>query len=97
MKQSTFFIGLLLFITALGFGYYHLNGMKTEGYTIIEENHLLEEEGQFYIVLDGRKVKVTKDQSESVVLGEWHHFKFGWNTLLNHSGKLEELYLDIDK
>ncbi|QOY34750.1 hypothetical protein AWH56_018760 [Anaerobacillus isosaccharinicus] len=78
----------------LGFGYYFLNGVVTEGYITIEEHNLFAENGKYYLYLDEQKIEVSEELYNQVELNSRYHFKYSWNKLLTKNGKFEVFELD---
>lgn len=87
-------IGLLILPIVLGFGYYYINGVVTEGYYTIKENNILEENGKYYLILEQHKIEVTEKLYKKVEINKRYHIKYNWNRLVKSKGNIEKLILD---
>ena len=94
LKKIAIFLGIFITVVVLGFGYYQLNGMVTEGFFTIEENNMLAENGGYYLFLEDQKIEITEDLFKQLEVNSRYHIKYSWNKLSHDKGKIEELNLD---
>jgi hypothetical protein len=94
LKKTATFLGIFITVVVLGFGYYQLNGMVTEGFFTIEENNMLAESGGYYLFLEEQRIEITEDLFKQLEVNSRYHIKYSWNKLSHDKGKIEELNLD---
>jgi hypothetical protein len=94
MKKIVVLMGIITVVIVLGFSYYYLNGVVTEGYYTIKDNNTLEENGRHYLFLEEHKIEVTEELFNKVEVNKRFHIKYSWNKLVKDKGKIEKLILD---
>lgn len=94
MKKIVVLIGIITVVVVLGFSYYYLNGVVTEGYYTIKEKNILEENGKYYLFLEEHKIEVTEELFKKVEVNKRYHIKYSWNKLVKGKGKVEKFILD---
>jgi hypothetical protein len=95
LKKFLIFLGVFITGTVIWVGYYHLNGMTTEGYFNIEENNMLAENGKYYLFVEEHKIEVTEeDLFKQVKVNHQYQIIYSWNKLSHNKGKIEDIDLD---
>ena len=94
MKKILIFLGVFIIGAVIWIGYYQLNGMTTEGYFTIQENNMLEENGKYYLFLEGQKIEVSEDLFKKIQVNHQYQIKYKWNKLSSNDGKIVTFNLD---
>lgn len=94
MKKILIFIGVFITGAVIWVGYYQLNGVTTEGYFAIQEDNILEENGKYYIFLEGRKIEVSEDLFEKIQVNHQYQIEYKWNKFSPNDGKIVRFDLD---
>lgn len=87
--KKAFVILSLLSIFAIF--YYQVHGISTSGVFVIKEK--LEEGNKCYLVLNDKKVRVTRNEFNLVNTNQEYLIEFEWNSLSPHRGRLERIQL----
>jgi len=88
VNKTAIFLVVFTTVIVIGFGYYYLNGMVTEGVFTIEEQNMLEENGQHYLFLEEQKIEVSEELFNLVEINSQYHIKYSWNKLSQNNGKI---------
>ena len=95
MKKANIVLGIFIIGSVVILGRYIMNGMSTEGYFIIEENTKFKENGKYYLILEDKKIEVSKKVFDRIEENKHYDIKFSWNKLNGDKGKLAEINLDV--
>ena len=85
--KKAFVILSLLSIFAIF--YYQVHGISTSG--VYEVKEKLEENNKYYLVLNDKKIRITRNEFSLINTNQEYLIGFEWNTLSPHKGRLENI------
>ncbi|WP_409368482.1 hypothetical protein [Lysinibacillus sp. 38-6] len=88
--KTAFITLLVIFVLSFTYMYSHVDVMTTQEIT---EEQIVEEDGQYYIVLEAesRKLKIREELLQSLELDKYKEYKisYSYNKLFSKTGKID--------
>ncbi|AWE07128.1 hypothetical protein DCE79_06780 [Lysinibacillus sp. 2017] len=92
MSKSKLFVTLLLFLFVGLFvvGFYSVNNVHIESTYKLDEQNIVEKNGEHYLLIDERELSLSKDFYEKIDLEKYNEYKikYAYNQLINNDGEV---------
>jgi len=83
----------VIFVGVFFVGLYSMNNVQIESTYTLDEQSLIEKNGEQFLLLDGRELALSKDLHEKIDLQKYKDYKikYVYNQLMNHDGDVVSL------
>ncbi|QPA53414.1 hypothetical protein [Lysinibacillus sphaericus] len=95
MSKTRLFVMFVLFAFVALFvaGVYSLNNVQVESTCLLDEQNIMEKNGQYYLLIDDRELTLSKKFYEKIQLEKYNEYKINYvyNRLVNNDGEIVKL------
>ncbi|MGF0471234.1 hypothetical protein ACQQ6W_16505 [Lysinibacillus fusiformis] len=95
MSKTRLFVMFVLFAFLALFvaGVYSLNNVQVESTYLLDEQNIMEKNGQYYLLIDDRELTLSKKFYEKIQLEKYNEYKINYvyNRLVNNDGEIVKL------
>ncbi|MGC7927922.1 hypothetical protein ACP3VS_04680 [Lysinibacillus sp. VIII_CA] len=95
MSKTRIFVMFVLFAFVALFvaGVYSLNNVQVESTYLLDEQNIMEKNGQYYLLIDDRELTLSKKFYEKIQLEKYNEYKINYvyNRLVNNDGEIVKL------
>ncbi|QIC46800.1 hypothetical protein GAG94_06355 [Lysinibacillus sphaericus] len=95
MSKTRLFVMFVLFAFVALFvaGVYSLNNVQVESTYLLDEQNIMEKNGQCYLLIDDRELTLSKKFYEKIQLEKYNEYKINYvyNRLVNNDGEIVKL------
>ncbi|ACA41468.1 hypothetical protein ACE1MS_16120 [Lysinibacillus sp. fkY74-1] len=95
MSKTRLFVMFVLFAFVALFvaGVYSLNNVQVESTYLLDEQNIMEKNGQYYLLIDDRELTLSKKFYEKIQLEKYNEYKINYvyNRLVNNDGEIVKL------
>ncbi|MGE6513246.1 hypothetical protein [Lysinibacillus sphaericus] len=92
MRKSKLFVVclLILFVGIFAAGFYTLSDVLIEKTVKIDEQNIIEKNGEYYLLIDERELSLSKDFYDKIDLGKYNEYniKYVYNRLKKNDGEV---------
>jgi len=84
---------LFAFVALFVAGVYSLNNVQVESTYLLDEQNIMEKNGQYYLLIDDRELTLSKKFYEKIQLEKYNEYKINYvyNRLVNNDGEIVKL------
>lgn len=95
MSKTRLFVMFVLFAFVALFvaGVYSLNNVQVESTYLLDEQNIMEKNGQYYLLIDDRELTLSKKFYEKIQLEKYNEYKINYvyNRLVHNDGEIVKL------
>lgn len=94
MKKEIYIVGAVFVFIVLWGVLFQVNNVKAEGYQHITSETKIEENDRYYLLVDKKRIEVTKEVFNEIKIGNTYYLKYTYNSRSNEPGQLREFHMD---